>query len=78
MRAAWRAFVTTLAITAIWYILEFSEFGTLMWDITCDDVIIGIFFIVLWHAYYREDQWIRDIVKECRKEYSKDEKENDI
>ena len=78
MRAAWRAFVTTLAITAIWYILEFSEFGTLMWDRTCDDVIIGIFFIVLWHAYYREDQWIRDIVKECRKEYSKDEKENDI
>lgn len=69
-RAAWRAFVTTLAITTVWYALEFMEFGTLMWDRTCDDIIIIIFFFVLWHSYYRDDQWIRDIVKECRKEYS--------
>ena len=48
-KAVAKAFVHLLAISAIWYILEFMEFGTLQWDRACDNIIGFIFFL-----YYGE------------------------
>ena len=37
----------SLAITAIWYILEYQQFGELQWGRQCDEVVFLLYFIAL-------------------------------
>lgn len=46
-----KAAVTTLAITAIWYALEYQQYGALQWDRQCDNVVGTMFFLALWYAF---------------------------
>lgn len=57
-RALWRATIHMLAISALWYGLEFMQYGTLQWDRQCDNVIGIIFLVVLWYAYHQNNYWM--------------------
>ena len=57
-KAFWKSYVTLLAISAIWYGLEFIEFGTLCWDRKCDNVVGLLFFIALWYANHKANYWM--------------------
>ena len=37
----------SLAITAVWYILEYKQFGELQWGRQCDEVVFLLYFIAL-------------------------------
>ena len=37
----------SLAITAVWYILEYRQFGELQWGRQCDEVVFLLYFIAL-------------------------------
>lgn len=62
-KAFWKSYVTLLAISAIWYGLEFIEFGTLCWDRKCDNIIGLLFFIALWYANHRANYWETEYVQ---------------
>ena len=62
-KAFWRSYVTLLAISAIWYGLEFIEFGTLCWDRKCDNIIGLLFFIVLWYTNHKVNYWQNEYVQ---------------
>lgn len=74
-KAFWKSFITLLAISAIWYGLEFIEFGTLCWDRKCDNVVGLLFFITLWYAnhkaYYWETTYVQYIITKDKKENNK-------
>ena len=57
-KAFWKSYVTLLAISAIWYGLEFIEFGTLCWDRKCDNVVGLLFFIALWYVNHKANYWM--------------------
>ena len=62
-KAFWRSYVTLLAISAIWYGLEFIEFGTLCWDRKCDNIVGLLFFIVLWYTNHKVNYWQNEYVQ---------------
>lgn len=62
-KAFWRSYITLLAISAIWYGLEFIEFGTLCWDRKCDNIVGLLFFIVLWYANHKVNYWQNEYVQ---------------
>lgn len=62
-KAFWRSYVTLLAISAIWYGLEFIEFGTLCWDRKCDNIVGLLFFIVLWCTNHKVNYWQNEYVQ---------------
>ena len=62
-KAFWESYVTLLAISAIWYGLEFIEFGTLCWDRKCDNIIGLLFFIVLWYTNHKVNYWQNEYVQ---------------
>lgn len=70
-KAAGKAFVHLLAISAIWYGLEFMEFGTLQWNRTCDEIIGLIFFFILWKAYHTHNVYVDEIIKICKLQENK-------
>ena len=39
------AFIINLAITTIWYRLEYQQFGELQWNRKCDNVVSVLYFI---------------------------------
>lgn len=47
------ATLVSLSIMAIWYALEYMQFGQLQWNRTCDEVVGVLYFIVLWIAFSR-------------------------
>lgn len=57
IKAFWRSFITLLAISAVWYGLEFIEFGTLCRDRKCDNIVGLLFFIALWYANHKVNYW---------------------
>lgn len=44
-----KAIVLNFAIYAVWYYLEYKQFGTLQWGRKCDDVVGTIYFLVTWY-----------------------------
>lgn len=62
-KAFWRSYVTLLAISAIWYGLEFIEFGTLCWDRKCDNIVGLLFFIALWYTNHKVNYWQNEYVQ---------------
>ena len=62
-RALWKATIHMLAISALWYGLEFMQYGTLQWDRQCDNVIGIIFLVVLWYAYHQINYWMKMFIR---------------
>lgn len=49
--AAIKALLVSYAILAIWYALEFSQFGELQWDRKCDGIVWWLYFFVMWYLF---------------------------
>lgn len=47
------ASIVSLLIIAIWYVLEYMQFGQLQWNRQCDEVVSLLYFIALWVAFSR-------------------------
>lgn len=47
------ATLVSLSIMAIWYALEYMQFGQLQWNRTCDEVVSVLYFVALWIAFSR-------------------------
>ncbi|MBQ8662492.1 MAG: hypothetical protein IJ471_01405 [Eubacterium sp.] len=45
------AVLVTLAIIAVWYGLEYQQFGELQWNRRCDEVVAILYFIALWIGF---------------------------
>ena len=48
-----KALIVSLAISAIWYSLEWIQFKELQWNRQCDNVVWLLYFIVLWWLFNR-------------------------
>ena len=76
LRALWKAIIHTLAICAIWYILEFIQYGTLQLNRQCDNVVVIVFLIVLWNAYHKINHWQTSFVSYITDSNNKSNDEN--
>ena len=47
LKAVGVAFVITMAISAVWYGVEYMQFGTLQWDRECDNIVSTLYMIAL-------------------------------
>ena len=45
------ALVINYAISAVWYISEYKQFGELQWNRKCDNIVSTLYLIVLWIAF---------------------------
>ena len=43
--------IINLAITTIWYRLEYLQFGEFQWNRKCDNVVSVLYFIALWIGF---------------------------
>lgn len=46
-----KAFIVSMAVSAIWYGLEWIQYRQLQWDRLCDDVVWILYLIVLWYLF---------------------------
>ena len=74
-KALWKATIHMLAISALWYGLEFMQYGTLQWDRQCDNVIGIIFLVMLWYVYHQINYWAGMYIRVINKYVDNDEKE---
>lgn len=52
-KALSQSVVINLAITAIWYFLEYKQFGQLQWNRKCDNIVWIIYVFVIWWALHK-------------------------
>lgn len=43
-----KAVIINLAVIAVWYHCEYSQFKELQWDRKCDAVVATIYFMIIW------------------------------
>lgn len=46
-----KAFVVSIIIAVVWYVIEWRQYGKLQWDRKCDDVVWIIYLLVLWYLF---------------------------
>lgn len=49
--AAIKALLVSCAISAVWYALEFEQFGELQWNRKCDGIVWWLYFFALWYLF---------------------------
>jgi hypothetical protein len=49
-----KAVILNSAIYAVWYYLEYKQFGILQWDRKCDDVVSVIYFLLTWYLFAKK------------------------
>lgn len=47
-----KTFVINMSIIAVWYWLEYKQFGELQHNRECDEVVAAIYFMVIWILLY--------------------------
>lgn len=50
-----KAFIVSMAISAVWYGLEWTQFGELQWDRKCDNVVGVLYLLVLWYLFAHQN-----------------------
>lgn len=48
-----KAVVVNLAVSTVWYVLEYHQYGELQWDRECDNVVFTIYFFIIWYLFSR-------------------------
>lgn len=43
--------IVSLAISAVWFVLEYAQFGELQGDRVCDNVVFVLYLLVLWYLF---------------------------
>lgn len=74
-KAGFQALIINLAVAAVWYTLEFQQFGTLQWDRSCDNIVGAIYFFIIWWFVHKNNDWIKEAINILKR--SVDKKNND-
>lgn len=53
IKALWKSIIVNLAVTAIWYAVEYEQFGTLQWDRWGDNIIGVLYILIIWQMFRR-------------------------
>lgn len=53
LRALLKSCVVSLAVLAIWYALEWQQFGELQWNRVCDEAVFWLYFVVLLYLFLK-------------------------
>lgn len=61
-KAGFQALIINLAVSAVWYGLEFQQFGTLQWERNCDNVVSMIYFFIIWWFAHKNNDWVKDFI----------------
>lgn len=61
-KAGFQALVIILAVAAVWYALEFHQFGTLQWNRNCDNVVSTIYLFIIWWFAHRNNNWVKEVI----------------
>ena len=51
-----RALIINLAITAIWYISEWTQYGELQLNRECDNVVSMLYLLTLWYLFWKNER----------------------
>lgn len=46
-----KSYIVSLAISAVWFVLEYAQFGELQRDRVCDNVVFVLYLFVLWYLF---------------------------
>lgn len=49
-----KSLIVNMAITAVWYGLEWLQFKELQWNRECDEVVNVLYFLVLWYLFAQQ------------------------
>lgn len=49
-----KACIVSLAISAVWFVLEYAQFGELQGNRECDNVVFILYLIALWYAFSKQ------------------------
>lgn len=73
-----KSLIVNLAISAIWMVFEYVQFGELQFNRGCDNIVFAIYFGVIWFLFYKIDKdknlYTKELIKLCK---NNKEKEND-
>ncbi|MDD3253929.1 MAG: hypothetical protein PHV18_15400 [Lachnospiraceae bacterium] len=50
-----KALIVNMAISAVWYAIEWMQYGELQWDRECDDVVWWLYLLVLWYLFAHQN-----------------------
>lgn len=50
-----KAFVTNMAVSAVWYVLEYQQFGELQLERSCDNAVWYIYLFILWYLFHEKE-----------------------
>lgn len=50
-----KAFIVNVAILAVWYGVEWIQYGNLQWDRWCDNVVWVLYLLVLWYLFAKQN-----------------------
>lgn len=53
--ALFKAWITSVAICAVWYGLEWKQYRQLQWDRKCDSVVWVLYLLVLWYLFAHQN-----------------------
>ena len=46
-----KALIVSMAISSVWYGMEWMQYRELQWDRKCDDVVAILYLVVLWYLF---------------------------
>ena len=50
-----KALVVSMAISAVWYGMEWMQYQELQWDRKCDNVVWALYLVVLWWLFAHQN-----------------------
>lgn len=53
--AAVKSLIVNLAVCAVWYALEWQQFGELQWDRKGDNAVGFLYYLILWWMFYKQN-----------------------
>lgn len=48
--------IVSLAISAVWFVLEYAQFGELQGGRVCDNVVFVLYLLVLWYLFSKQQK----------------------
>lgn len=50
-----KALIVSMAISAVWYAMEWMQYRELQWDRQCDNVVWVLYLLVLWRLFAHQN-----------------------
>ena len=48
--------IVSLAISAVWFVLGYAQFGALQGGRVCDNVVFVLYLLVLWYLFSKQQK----------------------